>query len=135
MMKNPGIVVEENGDFVTILSMRQSACGSSCESCSSHCESEPMRVKAVNTIHAEIGDRVEMEISSNRVLSYIGLIYGIPLVTFLIGVVTSYAATGNELISFAVGIVVLALTYIAIKAVDSRKNFTGSDIKLRKITS
>lgn len=134
-MKNTGIVINVDGEFVEIISMRESACSGSCESCSAHCESKPETVKTINTIKAKPGDRVEMEVNTLSVLSYIGLMYGMPLIVFLISVIISFSLLGkdNQLFCFLIGLVSLAVTYLIIKKLNFNANSLNYEIKLRKI--
>ncbi|WP_455257935.1 SoxR reducing system RseC family protein [Peptoniphilus asaccharolyticus] len=134
-MKNSGVVINTDGDYVNVVSVRASACGGSCETCGAHCESKPETIRVLNTINAEIGDIVELEINSAKVLGYIALVYGVPLIVFITSIIVSFIALGekNQLGSLLIGLIALAITYFIIKKIDGKLKLTGSEIKLRKI--
>ncbi|MDY2986468.1 MAG: SoxR reducing system RseC family protein [Peptoniphilus sp.] len=135
-MKNSGIVINVDGDYLDIVSVRESACGGSCESCGAHCESKAETLRLLNTIEAEVGDRVELEINSSKVLGYIGLVYGVPLIIFIISVITSFAILGeaNQIWCFLIGLISIAISYSVIRKIDGSLKNTNSEIKIRKIS-
>lgn len=134
-MKNSGIVTKVDGDYLEIISMRASACGDSCENCHAHCESKPEKIKVINTIDAKLGDRVELEINSAKVLAYMGLVYGIPLIVFVVTIIIAFSILGEEkqLFSLLFGILSLIITYLLIKKIDSSAKVNSNEITLRKI--
>lgn len=134
-MKNSGIVINVDGDYLEIVSVRPSACGTSCENCHAHCESKPEIIKVLNTIDAKTGDNVELEINSASVLSYIGLVYGLPLIVFISSILISSSILGEskQMFSLLIGVFNLVITYLIIKVFDSNLKISNSEIKLRKI--
>ena len=64
---------------------RQTACGHDCEHCGG-CAARTAKlvVRACTAIPVEVGDRVELY-SDNRVLGAAALVYGLPVVLFLLG--------------------------------------------------
>ena len=64
---------------------RQTACGHDCEHCGG-CAARTAKlvVRACTAIPVEVGDRVELY-SDNRVLGAAAVVYGLPVVLFLLG--------------------------------------------------
>lgn len=96
--------------------LRGTACGDDCGSCEVCHYASKIRVEAKNPIGAQVGDRVEIETQTSRVLSAAVLVYVVPFVLFFIGYAIAAALKMTEGCSmlmsfgfFAVGFVVIAL--------------------------
>lgn len=139
-MEQIGVVIKEDKDFIEILATRESACGSDCSTCPAKCsESKPFNIKTVNTINAKVGDRVSIEMNSKAVLSYMLLIYGLPLVFFFVGILAFATLFKNlnfehiELYSLISGLIIMSLAYIIIKRVDNKyKHTVNNNLIIKK---
>ncbi|MGO3751304.1 MAG: SoxR reducing system RseC family protein [Peptoniphilaceae bacterium] len=137
-MKQIGFVVEDNGDYVKVSSMRESSCGTSCENCSAKCgESKIHNQKVLNTIGAKVGDKVILETSFKTLISYIGLVYGLPLLFFIIGVIVSsnflgFNTNNAQLLNLLVGLLFMIFSFIIIKIIDSKYIKNKDFIVLKK---
>lgn len=136
-MEQQGLVIKEIGDYVEILVMREAACGSGCDSCNSKCsEAKPLIVKTINTIELKIGEKVRIEMNSKSVLQYFLVVYGIPLVLLLTGIVfgvslfQKYQIDQAELYGLIFGIVFMCLSYLIIKNIDKKHG----EQKLKEVT-
>ena len=97
--------------------LRGTACGDDCGSCEVCHYASKIRVEARNAIGAAVGDRVEIETATSRVLGAAVLVYVVPFVLFFIGyaiaaLVLELAEVPAMLVSFAffaVGFVVVVL--------------------------
>ena len=97
--------------------LRGTACGDDCGSCEVCHYASKIRVEARNAIGASVGDRVEIETATSRVLGAAVLVYVVPFVLFFIGyaiaaLVLELAEVPAMLVSFAffaVGFVVVVL--------------------------
>lgn len=97
--------------------LRGTACGDDCGSCEVCHYASKIRVEARNAIGAAVGDRVEIETATSRVLGAAVLVYVVPFVLFFIGYAIAALALKLEevpamLVSFAffaVGFVVVVL--------------------------
>ena len=97
--------------------LRGTACGDDCGSCEVCHYASKIRVEARNAIGASVGDRVEIETVTSRVLGAAVLVYVVPFVLFFIGyaiaaLVLELAEVPAMLVSFAffaVGFVVVVL--------------------------
>ncbi|CDZ75032.1 putative membrane protein [Peptoniphilus sp. ING2-D1G] len=126
-MQREGIVVKVVEDNIEITTVRPSACGESCETCSAKCaESKTMTQTFPNTINAEVGDRVVIEVNDKNYLKYILLVYAVPLVFFIAGVFfSSLIIKGDhrQILSFFIGLIAMATSYLIIKKIDDK--YTG----------
>jgi len=96
--------------------LRGTACGDDCGSCEVCHYASKIRVEARNAIGAAVGDKVEIETATSRVLGAAVLVYVVPFVLFFIGYAIAAALDMPEtqamLMSFgffAVGFVVIVL--------------------------
>ncbi len=126
-MQREGIVLKVVENNVEITTVRSSACGESCETCSAKCaESKPMTQILPNTIGAEVGDRVILEVNNKNYLRYILLVYAVPLMFFVVGVFLSSLVLkedDRQILSFFIGLISMAISYILIKKIDDK--YTG----------
>lgn len=73
------------GGMVEVTVARQTACGHSCDGCGRCAGRSPdLVIRASSDIPVALGDRVEVY-SDNKVLGYAALVYGVPVVLFLLG--------------------------------------------------
>lgn len=133
-MQQVGIVREIIGRDVILEVRRASACGASCNSCSSACEVEPHFLTMSNKVNAKIGDIVEIQGEARKILKYTFVIYIVPLVFLIFGI-----AMGNiyfkgkgfenyELLSFLAGIFSLSISLLILKKVDKNVAKNGEVI-------
>ena len=76
--------------------LRGTACGDDCGSCEVCHYASKIRVEAKNPIGAQVGDRVEIETQTSRVLSAAVLVYVVPFVLFFIGYAIAAALKMTE---------------------------------------
>ena len=132
-MKQTGIVFELNDDKAKLIVTRLAACGSSCESCSAHCgENKQEYINVKNDIGLKIGDRVEITTDSKAVLKYISLVYGLPLIFLISGVVIGMLLNLKEMYSLLIGFVFMIVSFIFIKTIDN-KNGSNHGIIIKKL--
>ena len=73
------------GGQVELTIVRQTACGHSCDGCGRCAGRTPdLVIQAESGVPVALGDRVEVY-SDNRVLGAAALVYGLPVVLFLLG--------------------------------------------------
>lgn len=138
-MKQIGRVIEVKDGMAKLLVIRKAACGADCSHCKGSCEEVSETISLVDTLGVSPGDFVELSTSFKGVMAYLLLIYGLPTLTFFIGVLGSMAflptkgVENKELYAFIIGIVFVAVTFLIVKALDKRiapKNVVGMDKKL-----
>lgn len=124
-MKKKGLVIGLDGNLARVAVMRQSGCGGECSSCSSCSEVAPTIVKVGNDANAQIGDQVEIQGSGN-ILKLTFMIYAIPLVFFIAGLVAGamifkdLGYKSYEIISFGIGLLALIVSFIILKLIDKK---------------
>ena len=121
-----GLVTETKGRFVTVHIVRKEACGE-CRACLSGMMENDMDIEAQNLCEAEVGDWVELELQDNAFMHAILIMYGIPLVGLVLGLVHGYFVVAplvpfiNEgLTSFIVGAIFTAVCYLWIHSQNHR---------------
>ncbi len=84
-----------------------------------------------NNIDAKPGDFVELQAIQKNIMKYITIIYMVPFAFLIMGIVVGnmlFKDSGNanhELLSFGVGILFLAVSFIVIRLID--KGFAKKD--------
>lgn len=119
-MVEAGTVVEVEKDIATILFKRSSACAK-CGACGA-AEQQDMLLKIKNKLSAGVGDIVEVETNSGSVLTATLIVYAIPLLFLIIGVLLGYYIDSNfklihnpDIFGAVSGLVLVAVSYLGIK--------------------
>ncbi len=129
-MNKLGIITEVKGDTALVMVAKSEACGTSCGCGALTRTGNQMKqdnhhyIKVKNTINGEVGDPVNIEFATNKLLSTSALIYLLPLIMLVIGIIIGNAVQGenpSELISFLIGIVALISSYLILSIVDKKK--------------
>jgi sigma-E factor negative regulatory protein RseC len=122
-MEEHGVVVENKGATVLIKTERKSACEScsSSKSCHSISETE-MLIEADNPVGADVGDMVVYEIGAGSVIKAGMLLYLVPLLSFILGVVVGESASERffaehnpDLVDGLSGVLFLGAAFIGLK--------------------
>lgn len=126
-MAEKGIVTELKGELAVIKMKRTEACAK-CRACIAGMSEKEMIMEADNQCNAQVGDWVELELVDNGFFFAVMIMYGIPLVAFLVGILLSYFVvlpkfmplTNPDLPSFIVGLVFTGIAYLWIRSQESR---------------
>ena len=121
-MVETGKVISINGDIARVLIARHTACGD-CGACQVGKDNLNMVLTTENTIDAQLGDDVQIELNTENFLFASFILYGIPLLALILGISSGYylfKKLGYEdgitqLVAFVSGIVLLAMSYLMIK--------------------
>lgn len=133
-MDRVGKVVNTNDGMASLEVRKVSSCGTNCASCSAACAQPPQVIEVINTLEAEAGDFVEIQADSGRVLKYMLLLYGIPLLFLIVGfgLGHSYLVNQNienyEILSLLIGIVAMAIGGLVVRLIDKRSNVKSENI-------
>jgi len=87
MLEETGTVTKLNGSMAMVLVQKKSACdGCSVEGA---CKATPegMEIEALNAVHAKVGQRVKILITTGDYLKGTMLVYGVPLIVFIAGAI------------------------------------------------
>ncbi len=116
-----GQVIDVKDDQVVLQMVRNAACGS-CHACSMGAEGQTMRLQALNLCNAQKNDMVEIRLDSDSFLSAVGILYGIPLIFLLLGIIGGvflgemFLPAQKELIAIALGLGLTAMSFLVIKS-------------------
>ena len=133
-MDRVGKVVNTKEGMASLEVRKVSSCGTNCASCSAACAQPPQVIEVINTLEAEAGDFVEIQADSGRVLKYMLLLYGIPLLFLIVGfgLGHSYLVNQNienyEILSLLIGIVAMAIGGLVVRLIDKRSNVKSENI-------
>ena len=89
-----GLVHTIKDDLVIATIHRKEACGE-CRACLSGMTKTEMDIEAKNLCDAEVGDWVELELQDNAFFYAVVIMYGLPFIGFIAGVVGGYYATAK----------------------------------------
>lgn len=124
-MDQVGFVRKTFKDRVELEVRRVSGCGG-CKGCASSCEVKTHIISLRNDLNAKVGDLVELEGEPRNILKYAFIAYMIPFIFLIAGIFAGssyFKAQGNpnfEILSFLVGIVSLAVSYLVVRVLDKR---------------
>lgn len=129
-MTEKGVVESVSNGCAVVAIVRKTACGDSCKSCSGGCKLTKNKVTVKNDIGAKCGDIVYVETSSSKVLSSAFAVYILPLIVFFAGYFITDSFLDNNIIPVITALVLFALTFIILHAVDKKRRI---EITIRKI--
>lgn len=126
-MKEIGKIVEIDNNMAKILITRHTACGD-CGACQVGRENLNMILFAENTVHGKSGDTVEIELQTENFIYASFIMYGIPLIGLIIGLLggyygamaIGYDADAAQIPSAIAGLAFLALSYLGIRLRESK---------------
>ena len=134
-MKKSGLVINKDSKMLDILVIRESACGGKCESCAGCSgEDKPLIINVKDDGRFNKGDRVELNMDSSTVLKYSAMVYIIPIIAFIIGVVCAtiilgkYNIKSHEFLSLLFGILFLVISIFILRGIDKKISKNTNDI-------
>ena len=123
-MNTVAIVKETNGKYAIVETERKSACdgchknenGEGCAMCKVFGGSAKVTARARNIVGAAVGDKVEIESSSSRMLAYAAIVFILPVIvaiaSYFIGMQFSLGEGPSGLL--AIGAFILAFCIVAV---------------------
>lgn len=138
-MQETGKVIKDNGEFIKVLIVRRTACGD-CGACQAGKKNLNMVLDIENTIDANLGDEVLLELNNENFLLASLILYGIPLIALIFGILLGYysmirfgyADKMAQFSGFILGIAFTFISYIIIKR-NERKIMKMDNFKPRLI--
>lgn len=130
-MAEKGQVIDLKNNLAIVKMSRTEACAK-CGVCKSSSIENEMTIEAKNLCEASMGDWVEIDLQSQDFLKAIAIMYGIPLITLMLGFVFGYICFNNEFISFNLGVLFMILSYLWIKQKEpywKKQNFLPIAVK------
>ncbi len=126
-----GVVESTNGEKAMVGLTRHTACGE-CGACQMGKENLNRRVEALNPLGAKVGDRVTMEMEDQKVLKAAFIVYIIPLIVLIVGMILTNLALVYfqisdmvELYGFLVGLVGMGISFLIIKKREDKLTAQG----------
>lgn len=128
-----GKVLSTNGNKAFVSLVRTSACGGNCKACGGGCETVAHTIEVMNSIDAKAGEMVEVVMDDSLGLKASAILYAIPFLGFVIGILLGYVLKLSELKSFFLGVLGIAVSYLCIYFIDAKNKHTNkiSIIKLK----
>ena len=134
-------VTSIKGRFAVVENERKSACegchknidGGSCTICSLVGENRKISMKAYNKIGAEVGDLVEIETETRRVLWYAMLIFILPIVAALVGYFVGNAVLDNSKFSLFFAFAAMSLVFVCVAIYSKHTVEKRSDAEIVRI--
>lgn len=128
-MKSQAVVTEVYANGMAQIEVRRkSACAGDCGTCKgcAHPE-EIIRATAVNRVGAAAGNKVVVESSTQLILKWAALLYLLPIVLMLIGVLVPAAGEGQSILLGLIGLLLgLLLCYAVVKRSKRLRKLTFS---------
>lgn len=128
-MEEYGLVIEKKGGGVVVIrAQRTSACDgcASKKSCGTGGEGNEMQIEADNPVGANVGDRVAFTVGAGSVLKAGLVLYLVPILSFIAGVVLGQVVSARvlpeqnpDLVSGALGVLFLAVAFVGLKVYGS----------------
>ena len=78
------------------------------------------KLRVSNTVGAGIGDTVEVSVSSQRFVFAAMLLWVVPIFSLFVGYFAIFRKTGNETAAIFGSIIVMCLSFVILKVIDSR---------------
>lgn len=119
-MKEVGVVEGIDRDFVRVRIIKKSACGENCASCKGGCVPTERIISAKGIVPCKAGDKVILEMKSERVIAAAFLVYIIPLLSLFLGYFLGdyiFKSEGSAVIS---GIMLMAASIILLRIFDKK---------------
>ncbi len=134
-------VVSVYGDLATVVAKRTSACegchksAEGCSVCSLMGEGAEITAKAENRVGARVGDTVEIESESKKVLFYGAAVFLFPLVLMLAGYWITSCFTTSEIWRCTMAAVAVVLSFCIVWCYSRSVGKRRTDIKIVGILS
>ena len=138
-MRQRAVVLETSGKIATIEVSRSSMC-EGCQNgsgCGGHCEltglvatSGKMKARAVNTLGAQVGEVVEVETGSGKVLGYAALVFLLPIAVCAFFYGLCGRIFGSDPAAFLGAAAGFVLTFVGISIFDRIKRKRTPDIRI-----
>lgn len=128
-----GKVLSTSGNKAFVSLVRTSACGGNCKACGGGCETVAHTIEVMNSIDAKAGEMVEVVMDDSLGLKASVILYAIPFLGFVIGILLGYVLKLSELKSFFLGVLGITISYLCIYFIDAKNKHTNkiSIIKLK----
>jgi len=126
-MEQQGYIIEVVDKKTVKLKMQRHSACASCGKCATTSEKKDIIVEVDNTLGAQVGDKVKVNMETVNVLKAAAIVYIVPLVALLVGTIGTYfvlnllkISTNVETISGAIGLVSMLISFLILKKNDNK---------------
>ena len=126
-MEQQGYIIEVVDRKTAKLKMQRHSACASCGKCATTSEKKDIIVEVDNTIGAQVGDKVKVNMETVNVLKAAVIVYIVPLLALLIGTIGTYfvldllkISANIEAISGAIGLVSMLISFLILKMNDKK---------------
>lgn len=126
-MAEKGIVTELKDNNIAYIKMKRTEACAKCRACVAGLSEQDMFIDAENDCDASVGQWVELEFDNNGFFYAVLIMYGIPFVALISGILLGYYAiapllpfVSKEILSCVVGLGFTALVYLWIRSQEDR---------------
>ena len=123
MIEEIGIVTKADGIVANVIVQRRSACDGCKVQGACKPSDEGMEIEALNPVQAKEGQKVKISIKPQAYLKGTIVIYGIPLLAFMAGVILGknigesyFKQMDSDIVSFISGFAALIISFLVVKA-------------------
>ena len=134
-LQQVGTATDIKGNKAIVMLRRATACGESCGSCGG-CETTIRKVEAGNSVGAQVGQNVLMEMDDSRILIAAFLVYMVPIIMLFVGYVVGFSIFSKQGAGAASAIVFMLISFVIVKLIDRRlKDSSNYQLNISKIIS
>ncbi len=104
MLQTAIVIAISDNSIAQVSVKRASACGHDCTSCGAcGIMDKPLIVEVENSIGAKLGDTVEIESESKKILYLASVVYLLPLLMFFVLYLLFFSFTKSDILSLLIG--------------------------------
>lgn len=125
-MAEKGQVIEIKDNFAIVRMTRTEACAK-CRACIAGMKTQDMIVEAENRCNASVNDWVELEMMENGFINAVLIMYGIPFIALIFGIIIGYYGISQvlpffnqDILSFISGLILTGISYMWIRSQEHR---------------
>ncbi len=128
-MREKALVTQLKDNNIAVVEVKRSTACESCGACSVGKEKLVVTADVVNTVGAQVGDEVNVEMEFSGVLSASLITYGTMFVAVMAGCIlgfyglSKFIPADENLIGFLTGAAFMAVDFFIIKAMDKKGKF------------
>ncbi len=126
-MAEKGLVMELKKDNLALVRMTRTEACAKCRACVAGMSEKDMFIEAENACDANVGQWVELELADNGFFNAVMIMYGIPFVALICGILLGYYIISpivpfisKEILSCVIGFGFTAIIYLWIRSQEER---------------
>lgn len=126
-MNKIGVITDiKNNDAIVMIAQTASCgncgCSGKTRKDGEMCDDDKKFVKVNNSINGEVGDPVNIEFKTSKMLKTSIMLYFIPMLLFVIGIFVGNTLKKGDIISFGSGVLFMIISFVILSFIDKKKN-------------